>query len=158
MKLSEFLKIDREDQFEILENQNDENFLLFLCDKYPEIIYDYVKTFIANKFEGDIVIVTGQSHMEYYIDQDFMRFLLQNPVMNMVINYSESLTPTNMGDKEVQKYQYDMGAGKKLASYKDWEKNTKNKAGIRFMEEFPQDSFELIFNNYKNVMNYLEEW
>lgn len=64
MKLSEFLKIDREDQFEILENQNDENFLLFLCDKYPEIIYDYVKTFIANKFEGDIIIITGQSHME----------------------------------------------------------------------------------------------
>lgn len=158
MKLSEFLKMDMEDQFEVLSNQRDENFLMFLCDKYPEIIYNYVKTFIANRFEGDLVIITGESDMEYYMNEDFVRFLLQDPVMNMVVKYSERLVPSNMDGKRVKKHQYDMGASRKLRSYKEWENDTRGKAGVRFAEEFPQDSFELIFTNYNKVLNYLEEW
>lgn len=158
MKLSEFLRLDREDQFEILANQRDENFLMFLCEKHPEIIYDYTKAFLANRYSGDIVIITGESDMEYYIDEDFVRFLVQDPVMNMVIKYSQRLTPSNMDGKRVKKYQYDMGASRKLRSYNQWQNDIRGKYGIRFAEEFPQDSFELIFANYNKVMNYLEEW
>lgn len=158
MKLSDFLKMEMDDQFEVLANQRDENFLMFLCDKYPEIIFNYVKAFIANRFEGDLVIITGKSGMEYYINEDFVRFLLQDPVMNMVVKYSEKLTPSNMDGKRVQKYQYDMGASRRLRSYKEWQNDTRGKAGVMFAEEFPQDSFELIFANYNKVLNYLEEW
>lgn len=157
MRISEFLSLDREEQFKVLAAQNDENFLIFLCEKYPHIIYDYVKQYLAFKLNDDVVIITGPTDMEYYVDSAFASLLLKDPVIGLLMCYSELFTPTDMEGKEVDKKYYDMGASRNLRPKSSWKDDTKGKTGIKFVDEFPQDAFELLFTDCK-ALNYLEVW